>query len=150
MAIACFGDGNLGIAPKSICRFKDKVRNLTRRNKPGRYSEIIARINMTLTGWTTYYRYAHCKHKLKGLDSWIRRKLRVIKLKQLKRTYTVARFYRRNGVDEYQAWIGALSGKGLWRKSAIPQSHQSMNLQWFKEQGLVSTLERWQELANRP
>ncbi|MBI9019428.1 MAG: hypothetical protein JEZ07_19440 [Phycisphaerae bacterium] len=135
---------------KSISRFKGKICELTRRNKPGKYSEIIARLNRMLIGWTNYYRYIRSESKLKELDSWIRRKLRVIKLKQLKRCYTVAKFYMRNGVKKYQAWIGALSGKGYWRRSAIPQSHQSMNLQWFKEQGLVSLSKRWQVLQTKP
>ncbi|MBI9018673.1 MAG: hypothetical protein JEZ07_15575 [Phycisphaerae bacterium] len=70
---------------KSISRFKGKICELTRRNKPGKYSEIIARLNRMLIGWTNYYRYIRSDSKLKELDSWIRRKLRVIKLKQLKR-----------------------------------------------------------------
>lgn len=135
---------------KSISRFKDTIRNLTRRNKPGRYAEIIARLNQTLIGWINYYRYIRSDYKLKGLDGWIRRKLRAVKLKQLKRCYTVAKFYKRNGVDEYQAWIGALSGVCLWRRSRIPQSHQAMNLQWFRELELVSLSQRWKSLRRIP
>lgn len=138
------------MSSKSISRFKDKIRELTRRNKPGKYSEIIARLNLTLIGWTNYYRYIRSDNKLKELDGWIRRKLRVVKLKQLKRCYTVAKFYKRNGVEEYQAWIGALSGKGFWRRSAIPQSHQAMNLMWFRELGLVSLSKRWQDMRSKP
>jgi len=47
---------------------------------------------MTVLGWTNYYRYLRSDNKLKELDGWIRRKLRVVKLKQLKRRYTVANF----------------------------------------------------------
>lgn len=126
------------------------MRDMTRRNRPGRFSEKIAALNRMLTGWMNYYRYARCGGKLRTLDGWIRRKLRVMKLKQLKRRYTVARFYRRQGVADYQAWIGALSGKGFWKRSGIPQSHQAMNVQWFTEQGLVSLFERWRYLQNRP
>ncbi len=138
------------MSSKSISRFKDKIRELTRRNKPGRYPEIIAQVNQSLIGWINYYRYSRSKRKLTELDSWIRRKLRVVKLKQLKRRYTVAKFYMRNGVDEYQAWIAVMSGKGLWRRSAIPQSHQAMNLQWFRELGLVSLVQRWMDLKEKP
>jgi len=83
---------------------------------------------------------------LKQLDSWVRRKLRVIKLKQLKRRYSIVKFYLSRSLPEYQAWIGVLSGKGLWRKSGSPQSHQAMNLQWFRELKLVSMYDRWQSL----
>ncbi len=135
---------------KSVSRFKDKIRELTRRNKPGRYGAIIARLNLTLTGWMNYYRLIRSDAPLKDLDGWIRRKLRVIKLKQLKRNYTTARFFMRQGVTEYQAWIGALSGVGLWRKSAIPQAHQAMNLQWFREFDLISLSRRWRDLNGIP
>ena len=126
------------------------MRDLTRRNRPGRFAEKIAALNRFLTGWMNYYRYARCGGTCKTLDGWIRRKLRVIKLKQLKRRYTVARFYRRQGVPEYQAWIGALSGKGYWTRSGIPQSHQAMHVQWFTEQGLVNLFERWRYLQSKP
>lgn len=138
------------MSSKSISRFKDKVRELTRRNKPGKYSEIVARLNLALTGWINYYRYVRSDNKLKELDGWIRRRLRVIKLKQLKRCYTVAKFYMSNGVEEYQSWIGALSGKGLWRRSGIPQSHFAMSLEWFRELGLVSLSRRWQDMQSKP
>lgn len=87
---------------------------------------------------------------VKRLDGWLRRKLRVIKLKQLKRRYTVVKFYLSRGVPEYQAWINALSGKGLWRKSGSPQSHQAMNLQWFEELNLTSMYQRWRSLQRNP
>jgi RNA-directed DNA polymerase len=59
----------------------------------------------------------------------------------MKRTYTKAKMLISMGVLEYQAWIFALSGKGLWRMSAAPQLHSAMNNNWFKAQGLLS-LER--------
>lgn len=135
---------------KSISRFKDTIRELTRRNRPGRYAERIARLNQTLNGWLAYYRYLRSDYRLKQLDGWIRRKLRVVKLKQLKRRYTVAKFYMRQGVAESQAWIGVLSGVGLWRRSALPQSHQAMNVQWFRELGLVSLSQRWKDWNGKP
>ena len=123
---------------------------MTRRNKPGRFEEKIDRLNMLLRGWINYYRYIRSDWVLRHMDGWIRRKLRTVKLKQLKRRYTTYKFYVRNGVEKYQAWIGVLGGKGLWRKSAIPQSHQSMSLKWFRELGLVSMSGRWKELRDRP
>jgi len=82
---------------------------------------------------------------LRRLDQWIRRKIRVLKIKQLKRRYTLWKFYRSCGLLGWQAWIGVLTGKGWWRQAAMPQAHRAMNLKWFEEQGLVSLSIRWQE-----
>jgi RNA-directed DNA polymerase len=60
-----------------------------------------------------------------------------MKIKQLKRVYTIAKTLITMGVKEYQAWILAGSGKGWWRLAATPQAHQAMNNKWFEQQGLV-------------
>jgi len=97
-------------------------------------------------GWIGYFRYLRSGHHLVELDQWLRRKVRVVKLKQLKRNYTIYKFLRSRGVPERSAWLLSLSGKGWWRKSGCPQAHQSMNNKWFEEQGLVSLVVRWRQL----
>lgn len=126
------------------------MRELTRRNQPGKLADKVSSLNRLIIGWVNYYRYARMSGHLKRLDGWLRRKLRVIKLKQLKRRYTTVKFYLSRGLPEYQAWISVLSGKGLWRKSGYPQSHQAMNLQWFKDMHLMSMYRRWQSLQHNP
>jgi len=105
-------------------------------------------LNRQLTGWIGYFRYIRSGHRLKALDAWIRRKVRVLKLKQLKRNHTICKFLRSRGVSEWQAWILSLSGKGWWRKSGCPQAHQAMDLDWFDELGLVRLEIRWRQLAD--
>jgi len=121
---------------------------LTRRNHPGRLAEKIDRLNRQVMGWTGYFRYIRSGHALEQLDQWLRRKVRVIKLKQLKRNYTIYKFLRSRGVAEQSAWALALSGKGWWRKSGCPQTHQAMSRKWFEEQGLVSLKVRWRQLQD--
>ncbi|MGX9366569.1 group II intron maturase-specific domain-containing protein [Desulfoplanes sp. PS50] len=96
-----------------------------------------------MRGWVSYYRLLRSGSKLKALDGWIRRKIRVVKLKQLKRRYTVWKFLVSRGVSHENAWLQALSGKGYWRLSRTPQSHRSMNQAWFDELGLETLHERW-------
>ena len=134
--------GELGIAPKSIARFKERIRQITRRNRAVSLSTMIEELNTFITGWVTYFRYARCKGHLENLDSWIRHKLRCVRLKQCKRVNAIATFFRTLGVPEWRAWIGALSGKGWWRLSGTPQAHESMSLAWFNNQGLIS-LSKW-------
>jgi group II intron reverse transcriptase/maturase len=61
--------------PKSVDRFKDQIRNLTRRNAPVKLSAIIEAINPIIRGWGNYYRKAHVRKLFHQLDGWIERRL---------------------------------------------------------------------------
>jgi RNA-directed DNA polymerase len=136
-------DGRLGIAPKSLSRAKDRIRQITRRNRGVSLERMIDELNSFLTGWVTYFRYAECRGHLRSLDQWIRRKLRCVRLKQRKRPKSIADYLQSLGVPEWRAWILALSGKGWWRLSGSPQAAEAMPVAWFRNQGLVCLAERY-------
>jgi len=138
-----FLGGGLGIAPQSLARAKERIRSITRRNRGISLEQMIQELNVFLTGWMTYYRYAECRKHLRPLDSWIRRRLRCVRLKQRKRAKPIADFLQRLGVPEWRAWILALSGKGWWRMAGSPQASEAMTLEWFRELGLVNLLDRY-------
>jgi RNA-directed DNA polymerase len=140
--------GRLGIAPKSIERAKDRIRELTRRNRGVSLRTMIRELNSFLGGWVTYFRYAECRGHLRRLDEWIRHKVRCVRLKQRKRSKSIADFLRELGVPEWRAWVLAGSGKGWWRLAASPPAYEAMSLAWFKSQGLLSLTERYLELQH--
>lgn len=140
------GGGKLGIAPKSLERAKDRIRQITRRNRGIRLDRMIRELNSFLTGWVTYFRYAACKTHLAELDDWVRRKLRCVRLKQCKRSKPIADFLTRLGVPRWNAWITALSGKGWWRLAGSPTASHAMNNQWFEGLGLVNLVQRYATL----
>ena len=139
-------DGSLGIAPQSLRRAKQRVREITRRNRGVSLARMVGELNSFLAGWVTYFRHARCGRQLRRLDGWIRRKLRCVRLKQCKRTKAQADFLRSLGVPEWRAWILALSGKGWWRKSLSPQATEAMTLAWFDGQGLIPLADRFRAL----
>jgi RNA-directed DNA polymerase len=134
--------GRLGIAPKSLDRAKDRVRQITRRNRGVSVGQMVSELNSFLTGWVTYFRLAACKTHLTEMDGWLRRKLRCVRLKHCKRSKTLADFFRSRGVPEWNAWVTALSGKGWWRLAGSPVAHQAMNQGWFDSLGLVNLAQR--------
>jgi group II intron reverse transcriptase/maturase len=140
--------GVLKIAAKSLERFKDKVRVITKRNRGRSFEQIIAELTPVLRGWLNYFQYAQCRKVLQCLDSWIRRKLRCYRLKQCKRVITLQRFLVKMGVKKWQSWILALSGKGLWRKSNCPQANQAMGNEWFEIKGLYNLTLNYERLNN--
>jgi RNA-directed DNA polymerase len=140
------GGGKLGIAPKSLERAKDRIRQITRRNRGIRLDRMIRELNSFLSGWVTYFRYAACKTHLTELDGWVRRKLRCVRLKQCKRSKPIADFLTRLGVPRWNAWITAQSGKGWWRLASSPTATHAMNNQWFEALGLVNLVHRYATL----
>ncbi len=142
-----YRDGNLGIAKSSLKRFKTKIRELTKRNRGRSFAQIITGLNLFLRGWMQYFRLSRSQKILYNLDAWIRRKLRCYRIKQSKRTISLKRLLHSLGVPNWQSWIIALSGKGLWRKSGSPQVHQAFNLKWFEKQGLYN-LSLYHKLLN--
>ncbi|WP_366932669.1 group II intron maturase-specific domain-containing protein [Sphingopyxis sp.] len=58
---------------------------------------MIAQVNAFTTGWVTHYRHAQDQYPLRQIDSWLRRKLRCVRLKQCKRTMSIAKRRWRKG-----------------------------------------------------
>ncbi|ODT98152.1 MAG: group II intron reverse transcriptase/maturase [Planctomycetes bacterium SCN 63-9] len=135
--------GRLGIAPKSLDRAKDRVREITRRNRGVGLKQMTTELNSFLTGWVTYFRLAECKNHLRGLDQWIRRKLRCVRLKYCKRAKTLAHFFQSLGVPAWNSWATAASGKGWWRLSGSPNAQHAMNQNWFESLGLVNLVQKY-------
>jgi RNA-directed DNA polymerase len=68
---------NLYVIPreKSVRRFRDQIRGLTRRKAPVTLRELIEAINPAIRGWGNYYRRAHVRRLFNRLDRWIERRL---------------------------------------------------------------------------
>jgi RNA-directed DNA polymerase len=60
---------------KSIQRFKDRVRQRTRRGVPLKTKDLIERLNPLLRGWGHYYKRAHVRTLFHKLDHWIERRI---------------------------------------------------------------------------
>lgn len=138
-----FQEGRLGIAPASLKRVKDRIRQITSRNRGVSLSTVIRELNAYLAGWVTYFRHAKCQKQLKQLDAWLRRKIRCYRLKQRKRAKPIADFLMSQGVPEWRSWILALSGKGWWRMSGSPSANEAMPIQWFQQVGLINLTNRY-------
>lgn len=135
-------DGRLVIAEVSVKRFKDKIRQITKRNRSVKLEEIIRQLNKVLQGWVGYFRLTEYPKQLAGFDGWIRRKLRCYRLKQRKASQSIVKFLATLGVDEYDAKCLGNSGKGWWRLSYNPVIHRALSNAWFEKLGLVNLQQR--------
>ena len=139
-------NGDLTISKENVRRFKASIRKITRRNRGISFAQLILELNPKLRGWFEYFKFTSSMNLFKGLDGWIRRKLRCFRIKQTKRAIGLYRFLKRQGLSSYQSWKIATSGKGLWRKSASPQVHRAMKNSWFDEQNLFTLLLNYEKL----
>ena len=108
------------IAPQALARFKERVRETTRRTRGARLEKIVEELSRYLIGWRGYFGFCETPSVLRALDQWIRRRLRSIVWKQWKRGRTRFAELRRRGVAYDLAAQTAGSAHGPWRISNSP------------------------------
>ena len=139
------GEVHIRVAKRSLERFRDKLRRLTKRTRSGKLEEVIEAINQYTMGWIAYYRLANTPSVLEGLDSWIRRRLRQMVWKRWKRGTTRYRKLVKLGVPRERAGLGAV-GKSPWHMSRTPVINEALSNAYLRNSGLKSIKARYQEL----
>ncbi|NRA53397.1 MAG: group II intron reverse transcriptase/maturase [Gammaproteobacteria bacterium] len=114
--------------------FKQKVKQLTKRNGGINLEEVIKRLNPVVRGFVNYFSIANCQRKLKELAGWIRRRLRAIQLKLWKKP---SRLHRRLKQLHHKPPFKFIK-MNSWRNSNSPLSSFSMPNSWFITLGLFS------------
>jgi group II intron reverse transcriptase/maturase len=139
------GEMLIRVAGRSLERFRDKLRRLTKRTRSGKLEDIIQGINVYTVGWIGYYRQANTPSVYAELDSWIRRRLRQMIWKRWKRGTTRYRELVKLGVPKWRAGLGAV-GKSPWHMSASPVINEALSNSYFRDLGLKSIKGRYLEL----
>jgi RNA-directed DNA polymerase len=129
-----------------VTRVKEKIRDLTKRSQSMTMKERIGRLNSYLGGWMGYFALADAKNLLQGLDEWLRRRLRQILWKEWKRTSARYRNLRRLGLKEKQAREIAGADGTYWRTAKTPHLHKALGLAYWRAQGLVGMVDRYEKI----
>ena len=108
------------IAPKAIARFKERIREQTRRTRGISLRQMVKDIATYLRGWLGYFGDCQTPSVLQGLETWLRRRLRSVVWKQWKRGRTRFRELRKRGVRTDLAAKTAGSPHGPWRLANSP------------------------------
>ena len=107
------------VHPKSVAKMKNKIRELTDRNKGISNEEREKQYQEYVRGWVEYFRLADMKVLLRDVDSWARRRIRAVYWKQWKRVRTRYRILRKMKLEHWQAIKLANSRCGYWRMAEI-------------------------------
>ena len=107
------------VHPKSVAKMKNRIRELTDRNK-GISNEIREKkYQEYVRGWVEYFRLADMKGLLKTTDEWARRRIRAVYWKQWKKIKTKYRMLRALKLEHWKAMELAMSRKKYWRMSIV-------------------------------
>ena len=124
------------IAAKALQKFKDRIRELTCRTLGVSIPQLIAPLARYLIDWRGYFGFCQTPIVLQGLDSWIRRRLRMYIWRQWKNGRTRYAQLRRRGVSHFHAAVAAGSESGYWRMARHVTVQQALSNAYFDSIGL--------------
>lgn len=124
------------IAPKAVERFKERVRELTRRTKGVSMERMAEELAQYLRGWIGYFGRCQTPSVLQGLEEWIRRRLRSVIWKQWKRGRVRFAELRKRGVGQDLAAQTAGSAHGPWRIANSPALNFALSNAYFNSLGI--------------
>lgn len=136
----------LRIAPASLQRLEDKVREVLKGARGRSVRATIEDLNPVLRGWAAYFKLTETKRALEDIDGWLRRKLRCILWRQWKRPYTRAKNLMKAGLREERAFRSAFNQRGPWWNSGASHMNAAFPKSFFDRLGLVSLLDTTRRL----
>jgi RNA-directed DNA polymerase len=124
------------IAPKAVDRFKERVRELTRRTRGVSIEEMAEELTRYLRGWTGYFGKCQTPSVLRDLEKWLRHRLRSVIWKQWQRGTIRFKELIARGVDRPLAARTAGSSHGPWRLSHSRALDVALPIAYFDSLGI--------------
>ncbi|GAA4469525.1 group II intron reverse transcriptase/maturase [Novipirellula rosea] len=140
--------GQFRVSRKKLDAFKRRVSEIFRRNRGVSMKKRFAEFRSYAIGWLGYFQLDQVKTTFSTLDKWLRRRVRACYWKQWKKSKTRLRNLMSLGLSYREARPFAFSGKGPWRLSKTSGVQRALSNEYLKSEGLLSLLERWQQLAS--
>ena len=102
------------VAREAVQRYKQRIRQMTRRQTGRSMDQIAQDLQAFLPGWKAYFQLAQTPKVWRGLDEWLRHRLRAIQLKFWCRGPTVYRELRALGASRDMAAQIAGNSRRWW------------------------------------
>ena len=113
------GQVRRAVAAAAMQRLRQRLRELTRRSRGCSLEQIAQDLRDYVPGWKAYFRLAQTPGVMRGLDEWLRHRLRAVQLKHWKRGPTVYRSVRALGATPALASVIAANARHVWRNSRM-------------------------------
>ncbi len=129
------------IAPKALERFKQRIREITRRAKGVSIETTIAELAPYLRGWRNYFGFCETPEVLVYLTRWVRLRLRAALWRQWKTPRRRRAALLQLGVRPRLASNTAGSGRGPWYLARAKALSVGLSNAYFKSLGLPTLIE---------
>lgn len=139
------GKARVRVHPKSISKMRTRVKELTSRSNGIGNAERAMKLRRYIMGWVNYFKLADMKKLLNEIDSWMRRRIRMIYWKQWKRVRTRYKMLQALGIHKQKAWEYANTRKGYWRTSNSHILAKSLKNDNLKDLGFRFFLEYYRQ-----
>ena len=129
------------IAPKALDRFKQRIREITRRAKSVSLKTTIEKLAPYMRGWRSYFGFCETPEVLIYLTRWVRLRLRAALWRQWKTRRRRRAALLKLGVRPLLARKTASSQRGPWYIAKAKALSVGLNNEYFKSLGLPSLFE---------
>jgi RNA-directed DNA polymerase len=126
------------IAPKSLERFKQRIREVTRRAKGVSIKTTMEELASYMRGWRGYYGFCETPEVLITLTRWVRLRLRAALWRQWKTPRRRRAALLALGVSAFAAGKTAGTGRGPWRLARSRALSTGLSNAYFRSLGLPS------------
>jgi len=131
---------------KSMKKFKEKLKEITKRNRGRVIQKILEELKLFATGWLNYYAIAGMKRRIQELNMWLKRRIRMYLWKQWKKPKTRIRNLIALGMPEYWAHKYGYTGKGYWRVAGSGILSHTLTDKYLESLGYVDIAEKYEAL----
>jgi RNA-directed DNA polymerase len=135
--------GTLAWTEKAQHRFKERIREITSRNRGHKVQTVIDELRLYVRGWLNYYKLSSTYKEVLALSVWVRRRVRLYYWKQWKQPRTRRRNLLALGADPATVHMATRSRKGYWRMSQNEIVRHALNNRWLEEQGVPDMRAAW-------
>jgi RNA-directed DNA polymerase len=129
------------IAPKALARFKDRIREITRRAKGVSIKSTVEELARYMVGWRGYFGFCETPEVLIYLTRWVRLRLRCALWRQWKTTRRRRAALLQLGVRPQLAANTAGSGRGPWYLARAKALSVGLSNAYYHSLGLRSLFE---------
>jgi group II intron reverse transcriptase/maturase len=134
------GAVRIRVAPKAVRRMQTRLRKLTGRKRGISMERRIGELNRYITGWCAYFALAESYEAFRGVEGWLRRRLRQVRWKEWKRVRTRIRNLQALGIIRVEAIRWGCTRKGPWRLAGSPVLSRALPNAYWTNLGLVDFL----------